>query len=187
MANLKNEIERLCEGTPDQMSEILDSLKPITLEKGQFLLRANQLCINYFFVENGALRLYYYKEDTDYTAWIATSGQIFTDLESYLSGAKSRMYIEAIEPTLVYVIQKKDSDTLAQTSNAYNTLLRRTVEEAFVNLSRNVISFQSDEAWERYQRVQNEKNWLGKFPLKYISSFIGVTQSSLSRIRVNKS
>ena len=186
MTILENEIVRLAECDAHQVRTILDNLTPVRLEKGRFLLMADQVCDAYFFVDRGAVRLYYFKNDQDYTAWIATPGQIFTDLESYLSGTRSRMNIEAIEETLVYTIQKKDSDALAQTSTAYNTLLRRTVEEAFVNLSKNVISFQSDEAWERYQRVQNEKNWLGKFPLKYISSFIGITQSSLSRVRANR-
>jgi hypothetical protein len=48
------------------------------------------------------------------------------------------------------------------------------------------MSFQSEEASERYKRVENEKNWLSKYPLKYISTFIGITQSSLSRIRAKK-
>ncbi len=186
MTILQNEIARLAECDADQIDTILDSLTPVRLKKGRFLLMADQGCATYFFVDRGAMRLYYVKNDQDYTAWIATPGQIFTDLESYLSGAQSRMYIQAIEETLVFTISKKDSDALARNSTAYNTLLRRTVEEAFVNLSKNVISFQSDEAWERYQRVQNEKNWLGKFPLKYISSFIGITQSSLSRVRANR-
>ncbi|WP_375448358.1 Crp/Fnr family transcriptional regulator [uncultured Fibrella sp.] len=186
MTTLKSEIIRFAECDAEQADAILDSLRPVRLEKGRFLLIDGQVCESYFFVASGALRLYYHKNDQDYTAWIATPGQIFTDLESYLSESRSRMNIEAIEPSLVLTILKRDSDRLAQTSPAYNTLLRRTVEEAFVNLSKNVISFQSDEAIERYRRLEAEKNWLGKFPLKYISSFIGITQSSLSRVRANK-
>jgi hypothetical protein len=55
-----------------------------------------------------------------------------------------------------------------------------------VNLSRNVISFQSEEASERYERIVKEKNWIEKYPLGYISSFIGITQSSLSRLRAKR-
>jgi signal-transduction protein with cAMP-binding, CBS, and nucleotidyltransferase domain len=186
MKTLKDEMAKLSQGTPEQVTEIRGHLKPVNLKKGDFLLRAGQVCRKYFFIESGSIRLYYHKGDNDYTVWIGTSGEIFTDLESYLSQSESRINFEAIEASTVYVISKTDSDQLALKNNAYNTLLRRTVEISFVNLSRNVISFQSEEAAERYKRIENEKNWLSHYPLRYISSFIGVTQSSLSRLRARK-
>jgi len=187
MRVIKSEIGKLSLGQPEEVDEILDNLKPIELKKGEFLLREGAICNRYYFIESGTVRLYFHKEESDFTVWMGTPGEIFTNLESYLNRTPSQINIEAIEPTLVYVISKEASDQLASTSNAYNTLLRRTVEIAFVNLAKNVMSFQSDEAHERYKRVENEKNWLAKYPLRYISSFIGVTQSSLSRIRAKKS
>ncbi len=187
MQTLHNEIIKLTACDSDLLKEIFDNLKIVQLDKGAYLLKADQVCEKYFFIENGAVRLYYVKGEKDYTVWIGTSGQIFTDLESYLSQTKSRLNIEAIEPTTAYTISKTQSDKLALQSNVYNTLLRKTVEIAFVNLSKNVMSFQSDEASERYERIEKEKNWLAQYPLRYISSFIGVTQSTLSRLRARKS
>ncbi len=187
MQTLQEEIIKLTKCDTHQVKEIFDNLKMVQLAKGEYLLKANEVCDKYFFIEKGAVRLYYVKADKDYTVWIGTAGQIFTDLESYLSQSKSRLNIEAIKPTTAYSISKIQSDNLALQSNVYNTLLRKTVEIAFVNLSKNVMSFQSDEASERYQRIEKEKNWLAQYPLRYISSFIGVTQSSLSRLRAKKS
>lgn len=186
MQILKDEIEKLTQCDQSQLNEIFDNLQLVLLKKGEFLLKEGQICEKYFFIENGAVRLYYIKDEKDYTVWIGTAGQIFTDLESYLSLTKSRLNIEAIEPTTAYTINKTQSDVLVLQSNVYNTLLRKTIEIAFVNLSKNVISFQSDEAAERYQRIEVEKNWLSQYPLRYISSFIGITQSSLSRLRAKK-
>lgn len=186
MQTIRQEIAKLSLGNSEQVEDILSYLKRVRLDKGQFLLKNGQVCDRYFFIENGAVRLYYHKDENDYTVWIGTAGQIFTDLESYLDLSRSRLNFEAIEPTTAYFIHKQVSDELASTSNAYNTLLRRTVEIAFVNLSKNVMSFQSDEAAERYRRVATEKNWLSRYPLRYISSFIGITQSSLSRLRARK-
>ncbi|OYQ46480.1 hypothetical protein CHU92_01435 [Flavobacterium cyanobacteriorum] len=186
METLKQEIKDLSQGNKDQVAEIIHSLKSVRLAKGDFLLKAGQICRQYFFIDSGSIRLYYLKGSNDYTVWIGTAGQIFTDLESYLGQTESRLNFEAIENATVYTISKTNSDKLALKNNAYNTLLRRTVEIAFVNLSRNVISFQSEEASERYKRIEKEKNWIAQYPLKYISSFIGVTQSSLSRLRAKK-
>jgi len=186
MEILTRDISKLSAGSPAEVEEILARLTRRRMAKGDFLLQAGQICRQYYFIESGAVRLYYYHGDSDYTVWIGTPGQVFTDLESYLEQIPSRICMEAIEPATVYVIDKETSDALAQQSNAYNTLLRRTVEIAFVNLAKNVMSFQSQAAMERYQRVEAEKDWLLKYPLKYISSFIGVTQSSLSRLRNRK-
>ncbi|MEM8763984.1 MAG: Crp/Fnr family transcriptional regulator [Bacteroidota bacterium] len=186
MDKLSSEIERLTNGTQETTRVILSHLALMKLEQGDFLLKQGQYCNQYFFVRQGTVRLYYEKNEKDYTVWMGTEGQIFTELDSYLFGKPSLVSIEAVEDSLVYRISKDKSDALALELPEYNTLLRRTVEEAFANMSRNIISFQSDSAQERYQRVEKEKNWLLKYPLKYISSFIGVTQSSMSRLRAKR-
>ncbi len=179
-------IQNLSDATNEEVEQIKAYLVAVNLKKGEFLHKAESTCKKYYFIEEGTIRLYHQKGTEDFTVWIGTPGQIFTDLESYLSLTPSRINMCAMEDSLVYSITKDNSDRLAATSNVYNTVLRRTVEIAFVNLSKNVMSFQSDEAAERYNRLAKEKDWLTKYPLKYISSFLGVTQSSLSRIRAKK-
>ncbi|WP_299519248.1 Crp/Fnr family transcriptional regulator [Winogradskyella sp.] len=186
MSKLKSEIKKLSQGTDEEIAEIYNNLTLEVFEKGEFLLKQNHICNQYFFIESGSVRLYYWKNEKDYTVWLGTEGQIFTELDSYLHQTPSLVSIESMEKSLVYRISKEKSNALAKKSLAYNTLLRRTVEEAFANMSRNIISFQSEDATERYLRVENEKNWLNKYPLKYISSFIGITQSSLSRLRAKR-
>ena len=183
MKKIAQEIEKLCNTDSLHLDAIYKALKYRKLKKGEYLLREGRVCRHYYFLESGSVRLYYHKDANDFTVWIGTAGEIFTDLESYLNEQPSRINIEALEPSSVYFINKEESDRLATTSNEYNTVLRRTVEIAFVNLAKNVMSFQSDDATERYERLEKEKNWLMRFPLKYISSFLGVTQSSLSRLR----
>ena len=186
MKILKQAITELSGASPEECEEIGKELTLKKLKKDQFILREGRICRQYYFLEQGTLRLYYNKGNNDYTVWMGTPGEVFTNLESYLEAEPSRINIKAIEPVSVYVINKEESDQLALRSIAYNTLLRKVVEISFVNLARNVMSFQSDDAAERYKRVEVEKNWIAKYPLKYISSFIGVTQSSLSKLRAKK-
>ncbi|MEM8907121.1 MAG: cyclic nucleotide-binding domain-containing protein [Bacteroidota bacterium] len=183
---LKANIKALSGGTEAEVQQIWTALTPLDLAKDQFILQPPQICWRYYFIEHGAVRLYYRKEHKDYTAWIGTQGQIFTELDSYLHEQACQYYLQAIEPSRVLTIAKTDSDELARQLPAYNTLLRKTVEMAFVHITRNIVAFQSEAASERYDRLENEKNWLTRFPLKYLSSFLGITQSSLSRLRANR-
>lgn len=48
---------------------------------------------------------------------------------------------------------------------------------------RRVESFQFKSATERYVDLLNETDLVAKIPLKYIASYLGITQVSLSRIR----
>ncbi|WP_299532517.1 Crp/Fnr family transcriptional regulator [Ulvibacterium sp.] len=186
MDKLRNELKRLSEGTEKEVSEIYGNLTLISLEKDAFLLKQGSFCNQYFFVHKGSVRLFYLKNDKDFTVWIGTEGQLFTEMDSYLNQTPALVSIQCLEDSLVYVISKEKSEKLIKELPAYNTLLRRSVEEGFAKMSRNIISFQSDDARERYRRVEKEKNWLSVYPLKYISSFIGVTQSSLSRLRAKR-
>ncbi|MEM9548928.1 MAG: Crp/Fnr family transcriptional regulator [Bacteroidota bacterium] len=186
MKNITETIQNLSGGNIQDAQEILNVFEPVHMRKNQYLLKEGQICSSYYFIESGTVRLFHTKDSNEYTVWMGTAGEFFTNLESYLDGSKSKINIHAIEPSLVYIIDKRKSDILAKTSNHYNTLLRKTVEMAFVGLSKNIMSYQSEEAIERYHRLMDEKNWIEKYPLKYLSSFIGITQSTLSRIRAKK-
>ncbi|MEO1485024.1 MAG: cyclic nucleotide-binding domain-containing protein [Bacteroidota bacterium] len=186
MKTLISEIQRLGNTDLGTAKKIISNFTLREINEGGYLLKQGHYCDQYFFIVSGVVRLFYVKDGKDYTVWIGTKGQVFTELNSYLNRTPSVISMRCEEKCLVYTIQKVKSDSLTKELPAYNTLLRRTVEEAFANMSKNIISFQSDTAKERYNRVEREKNWLLKFPLKYISSFIGITQSSMSRIRAEK-
>ena len=186
MNTLKSEIKRLSGATENEVGLIYNQLTLLQLDKGDYLLNQGNLCNQYFFMHKGSVRFYYLKNGKDFTVWIGTVVQIFTEMDSYVNGTPALVSIQSLEKSQVYVISKENSERLIKELPAYNTLLRRTVEEGFASMSRNIISFQSDDASERYRRVEKEKNWLSTYPLKYISSFIGVTQSSLSRLRAKR-
>ena len=186
MKNLQESIQRLCAPTPEQVDGLLNKLQFRTLQRGEFLLKLDEICHHYYFLESGALRLYHLKGKKDYTAWIATDGEIFTNLESYNRQTPSTIFIEAIEPTQVGFISREDSEALILEFPFYNTLLRRALEDSFITICKNALSFQSDQAIERYERMESESNWLLRFPQKYLSSFMGITKSSLSRLRRNR-
>ncbi|MEM6395923.1 MAG: Crp/Fnr family transcriptional regulator [Bacteroidota bacterium] len=179
-------IQPLSEVSIEEALRIQKRMQCVSLNRGDYILYDGEVCRRYYFVESGTLRLFHRREEEEYTVWLGTSGEVFTNLESYLDESPSRISIQAIESTVVYTISKEQSDQLAHESNAYNTLLRKSVEKAFVGLSKNIMSYQSEPAHQRYNRLVEEKNWITKYPLKYLSSFIGVTQSTLSRIRAKK-
>jgi CRP-like cAMP-binding protein len=63
-------------------------------------------------------------------------------------------------------------------------LFRKIFEAGYVETVNRIESLQFHTAEERYNALLNEApNVLMKIPLKYVASYLGITQVSLSRIR----
>jgi hypothetical protein len=64
-------------------------------------------------------------------------------------------------------------------------MMRNFWEDAVLNLIDRFTALQRDSAEERYLQLLSKPPYLQKIPQKYLASFIGVTPTSLSRIRKN--
>jgi hypothetical protein len=68
----------------------------------------------------------------------------------------------------------------------FETFVRRFWEEIIIHLINNMISFQTETAEKRYERALKHPKLINRVPLKYLSSYLGITPSSLSRLRKPK-
>ena len=60
---------------------------------------------------------------------------------------------------------------------------RQVWEKTFLKLLEGIISFQTMTAEERYLSAMQESELLKRVPLKYLASYLGMTPTSLSRLR----
>jgi CRP-like cAMP-binding protein len=66
-------------------------------------------------------------------------------------------------------------------------LFRKIFESAYVETVNRIESLQFHSAEERYYTLTQESpDFLKRIPLKYIASYLGITQVSLSRIRAQR-
>ena len=83
-----------------------------------------------------------------------------------------------------------DSSSLFSLYDKYHDLerlFRIIIEQEYVNTIRRLESLQFKSAKERYLDLLHSTDLVQKIPLKYISSYLGITQVSLSRIRAELS
>jgi CRP-like cAMP-binding protein len=82
---------------PDsELTTIVRSFQPKALEKDSYLIREGQYCDKYYFVAQGALRIYTRINDAEITSWFALKDYFFTELESYPVWASVGMVATAI-------------------------------------------------------------------------------------------
>ena len=65
------------------------------------------------------------------------------------------------------------------------TIMRSFWEDVILNLLQRFTALQKDTAETRYLNLAGQPKYLQRIPQKYLASYIGVTPTSLSRIRRN--
>ena len=186
MMTLTDHIKTLVSIPDNELMEIANSFQVKMLDKDDFLLKAGQYCDSYYFVEKGAFRIYTNVNGKEITSWFAFKDFFFTELESYSNKSQSRYYIQAIEKSSILYISSKSMDNLMDKYPKWNDFVRKTWEYTFVKLQQVILSFQAQSAKKRYEDLFSYPDFIQKTRQSDLASMIGITKSSLSRLRRRK-
>ena len=167
------------------IKELTSKLKSSTVKKGDVLLTYGQVCKDLYFVNKGCLRLYYIADGVETTVWFSFEENSAIELSSFLSGKPTEYFIEAIEDTEILSLNKSQLLGLYPSYPEMESIMRSFWEDVILNLLQRFTSLQKDSAETRYLNLVNQPNYLQRIPQKYLASYIGVTPTSLSRIKRN--
>jgi len=105
-------------------------------------------------------------------------------VESLFAQRPSQKGIQIIETAEIIAINATKLFALYDQYSAIERLFRKIFEQGYVETVNRLESLQFYAAEERYTRLLEEMpELLQRVPLKYIASYLGITQVSLSRIR----
>ncbi len=166
-----------------ELNIILSNFIETKIAKDKFVLKQGHLATNYYFIISGGLRIYFDQNDRQITSWIALENEFFTDLASIKNKTLSRFNFQAIEETVLLTIKADKMEQLYKQFPSWQQFGRQIWEINFLKLVEGVIGFQTFSAEERYLTAMQESEFLQRVPLKHLASFLGVTPSSLSRLR----
>ena len=183
MDKLRNYIKSQINIDDADLEVILSNFKELKIAKDKFALKQGQMATNYFFVKSGGLRVYFDHNDRQITSWIALENEFFTDLSSLKNQLPSKFNIQAIEETVLLTIKLDKMEQLYKQFPLWQQFGRQIWEANFLKLVEGIIGFQTLTAEERYLSAMQESELLQRVPLKHLASFLGVTPTSLSRLR----
>lgn len=166
-----------------RLEEITAHFKTKTVKKNDYLLRPGETCKDLVFVQKGCLRLYYLKDDIEVSVWFAFQHSSAIEIYSFISGNPTNYFIQAIEDSEVLYLPKTELDKLYKTQPEMYVMMKNFWEDVILNLITRFTALQTDSAEKRYLDLLNKPAYLETIPQKYLASFIGVTPTSLSRIR----
>ncbi|OYW20330.1 MAG: cyclic nucleotide-binding protein [Sphingobacteriales bacterium 12-47-4] len=156
----------------------------LNLEKGKDLQPIGHTCKTIYFLNSGIARIYYYKEEIDITESFSFENSILVRVESLFTGKPSKKAIQVLEDAEIVAIDAVRLFKLYDNFPEIERLFRKIFEASHVELINRIESIQFHTAEERYKTLLQERpDIIQQVPLKYIASYLGITQTSLSRIR----
>jgi CRP-like cAMP-binding protein len=157
-----------------------------TLPKKTVFLKINEIENHISFIESGVVRLFIPKEnpEKEITFGFSFKNQFISAYDSFLTQQPSLYQLQTLIETTVLSISYNDLQEVYKKTTIGNLIGRLTAERLFLIKSKREQNLLNLSAEERYVILFKERPELLKIiPLKYISSYIGVTAQALSRIR----
>ncbi|KAA9038778.1 Crp/Fnr family transcriptional regulator [Ginsengibacter hankyongi] len=163
------------------------NLKEIEVPRKNFVLKKGRVCYNIYFVKNGLLRCFYTKNDKEINSWFMKEQDVIFSVESFLNQIPSRESIQTVEDSHLYYISYPELQYLYNHCSEFN-FIGRVVTEKYYQLSeQRLYSLRMQKAIDRYNFIFNHfPHIILRVPSKYIASYLGITEETLSRIRASR-
>ncbi len=152
-----------------------------------FYQEAGDIPREIIFITEGVFRIFYYNNKGDeITKYFVDEYKLVADIYCYNQGIASTEYIQAITDCKYIALSKTSMEDLSTTIIGWNNIIQKITTKGMDTKVKNISSMMTENATERYLKfLNNFPNIANRIPLSYLASYLGITQSSLSRIRKN--
>ena len=172
--------------THDELDVLEDLLVPVKYGKGERILSEGEVCTGISYIEKGLVRQYYIKNGKEVTEHLGVDRSIFMCIESLFKEEPSYLQVEALEPTLVYILPKAKLEAAAMRNVNIQMLYRKILEESLIQSQVHADLMRFETAPNKYKRLcEMNPQVVLRAPLTYIANYLQMTPETLSRIRSN--
>ena len=186
MHQIKLYLEKIASISSSDWKFFISKLHRRIIKKKSVFIKVNQIEKHISFIESGIVRLFIPRDnpDKEITFGFSFKNQFVSAYDSFLTQSPSNYQLQALTDTSMLSISYKDLQLVYESTQIGNLIGRLTAEDLFLIKSKREQDLLNLNAEQRYLKLFKERPELLKsIPLKYISSYIGVTAQALSRIR----
>lgn len=170
---------------PPATDDLFRQVRPTDLSRGEALLREGERWQHLWWLERGALRLYYLDR-----AGQAANKNFYLDgamvwpITPMLREQPVHFWVEALEPCRVWALPWDGWATAVSGFAPWQALEHRVLAALLQDKMAREHAFLQLTATERYLALQAQHpDWLTRIPLRQLASWLGITDVALSRIR----
>lgn len=171
--------------TKEQFAEIFAAHQLTHLSKGDFLLKENKMANEYYVLEAGVVRSFVIDyTGNDITINFFVEGDIVIEVSSLFQRIITKENIQALTDCTCWKITFDDFQKLYHSIPGFSEWGRAWMSKNMFRLKQRSVEMFTDSATQRYKKLLDEKPQVLQYaPLKYIATYLGITDTSLSRIR----
>jgi CRP-like cAMP-binding protein len=169
----------------EEREEVVRLFSQRTVRRKGYLLQEGDICKYYFFIVSGCFKQFAVDPSgKEHNLQFAAENEWISDLHSFYAEEPSRLYIEAIEPSVVLQIQHDDLVYLFINYHKFDRNFRIITERKYINFQNRILQNISSTAEERYLSFLKQfPGLLNRIPNTQIASYLGITPEFLSKIR----
>jgi CRP-like cAMP-binding protein len=160
-----------------------------TVAKGEILIREGRSVNKIYFVKEGCLRSYCTdKKGKDHTLQFGVENWWISDYIAIHNNELGTLTVECLKESKVIEFNAEKLNGVLDLYPEYEPFQRKLLERHVVSLHKRILNQLQLTAAERYDLFLEQYPNIEQYTRNYhIASYLGITQESLSRIRVEKS
>lgn len=185
MISTLHKIYNYQELSPGDLQLITDAHIKVVFKKNDFLLKQGQVANEYFCLEDGLVRSFAISSDgNEITTGFFGKDEIVIEVASLFLRVPTKENIQALTDCVCWKIDLNSFQELFQSVTGFTEWGRTWMSGVLFQTKQRSLSMITDSATGRYLALQNQHPEIIQLaPLKYIASYLGITDTSLSRIR----
>jgi CRP-like cAMP-binding protein len=167
--------------------ELINRISHKTFKKGEIIHDANKVCVHSYFIQNGIARVYFFKDGKEITEYFSAENEWVNSPRSFMQQQLDIYYIDAIEPMECFCLNVKDLVYLFDRFPEMERYARLSMGSVFGHYMDRITSMRFTTAKEKYIHFcETYHDIYHRIPLGMVSSYLGIAQETLSRIRAEK-
>jgi len=172
----------------DEKEALTSRVKERKIKRRQFILQENEVCQHLTFILSGCFKMYGVDDKgKEHNLQFAAENDWIVDFASLYREKPSKLYIEAMEPSLILQIYRNDLYFLYENHPIFNLNFRIIVENKYIELQNRVLQNISSTSQERYEAFLEQYPVLSnRLSNTQIASYLGITPEFLSKIRADR-
>lgn len=184
MKTVIEHMRSLCPISDETVEELMKCVTLCHFPKRYQLIQENRFCKYAYFIEKGMTRSFWLVDGEEITTSFSCEGGIVFSMYELYYQKKSEEFVETLEEVEAYRIALTDLIRLFETNLEFCNWGRIIHQNEYRRLHRSHKERLTLPAKERYEEFQKQFPYVcQRTNLGFIASYLGITLSTLSRIR----
>jgi len=168
-------------------SELTKRIIPKVFKKGELVHNADKVCTKSYFIQKGLFRTYFIKDGKEISEYFPAESEWSNSPISFRTQKLDVYYIDALEDTETLCLDVNDLVYLFDNFPEMERYARLSMGTVIGHFMERIKSMRFTTAKEKYNHfLETYHDIYHRIPLGMISSYLGITQETLSRIRAEK-